>query len=222
MSKYNFIPHTDYQKISPDEMKKRAREFYQMMKRRRTIRQFSPEPIPREIIEHALLTAGTAPNGANMQPWHFAVIENQDLKKQIRIEAEKVEKEFYENKAPDYWLEALAPLGTDANKEFLEIAPVLVVIFTQKHTILPDDSIKKHYYINESVGIATGMLITALHNAGLASLTHTPKPMLFLRDLLERPKHETPFLILAVGYPKENIQVPDITKKRLDEIASFR
>ena len=222
MTKYNFILHTNYQKLSQAEMQERAEAFYQTMKRRRTVRDFSSEPIPQDIIEHALLTAGTAPNGANMQPWHFVVVQNKELQKQIRVEAEKVEKEFYDHKAPDYWLDALEPLGTDANKEYLEDAPCLIVIFTQKHTILPDQSIKKHYYINESVGIATGMLITAIHNAGLVSLTHTPKPMLFLRDLLERPKHETPFLILAVGYPKENVKVPDITKKSLDEIATFK
>ncbi len=222
MSKYQFVPHPTYNKLTKTEMLEKADSFYSLMKKRRTVRDFSNESIPIKVIEKALLTAGTAPNGANMQPWHFVVVREQELKKQIRIEAEKVEKEFYESKAPEYWLDALAPLGTDQNKEYLEKAPVLIVIFGQKHTLLPDNKIKQHYYINESVGIATGMLITAIHNAGLVSLTHTPKPMLFLRDLLERPKYETPFLILAVGYPTENVQVPDISKKSLDEIATFR
>lgn len=222
MSKYQFIPHLSYSRIKESEMLKNADSFYNLMKKRRSVREFSSEQIPQEIIEKVLLTAGTAPNGANMQPWHFVVVQDLELKKQIRAEAEKVEKEFYEKKAPDYWLDALAPLGTDKDKEYLEEAPVLIVIFTQKHTVLPDETIKKHYYIHESVGIATGMLITAIHNAGMVSLTHTPKPMFFLRDLLQRPKHETPFLILAVGYPKENVQVPKISKKSLAEIATFR
>ncbi len=221
MSKYELIPHPTYSRISEQEMINNAKSFYKLMKNRRTVRDFSPDPVPQEIIENAILTAGTAPNGANMQPWYFTVVKSADLKKQIRTEAEKVEKEFYDTKAPDYWLDALAPLGTDENKEYLEIAPYLIVIFTRKHTVLSDDTIKQHYYIHESVGIATGMLITAIHNAGLVSLTHTPKPMLFLRDLLQRPKYETPFLILAVGYPKENVQVPKIDKKSLDEIATF-
>ncbi len=222
MSKYKFIPHSSYSRIKESIMIQKSISFYEMMKNRRSVRQFSPEYIPQDIIEKAILTAGTAPNGANMQPWHFVVVQDLKLKKQIRKEAEKVEKEFYENKAPDYWLDALAPLGTDQNKQFLEDAPALIVIFTQKHTVMPDETIKKHYYIHESVGIATGILITAIHNAGLASLTHTPKPMLFLRELLERPKHETPFLILAVGYPKDDVQVPEIRKKSLEEIATFK
>ncbi len=222
MSKYQFIPHPAYVKIDESKMIQKSISFYSIMKHRRTIRDFSTDPIPAKVIENALMTAGTAPNGANMQPWHFVVVQDPKLKKLIRAEAEKVEKQFYESKAPEYWLDALAPLGTDSNKEFLEKAPALIVIFTQKHTILPDEKIKQHYYIHESVGIATGMLITAIHNAGLASLTHTPKPMLFLRELLERPKHETPFLILAVGYPAKNVQVPKISKKSLKEIATFK
>lgn len=222
MSKYKFTPHASYKRIDEAQMILKAESFYTQMKNRRTIREFSTDPIPRQILEHVLLTAGTAPNGANMQPWHFVVVQNSELKKQIREAAEKIEKEFYDNKAPDYWLEALKPLGTDSNKQFLEDAPALIVIFAQKHTVIDENTIKKHYYIHESVGIATGILITAIHNAGLASLTHTPKPMLFLRDLLERPKYETPFLILTVGYPKDNVQVPDISKKDLSEIATFK
>jgi len=222
MSKYQFIPLPSYRKLEKSKMIEKSQSFYSLMKNRRTVRQFSSESIPSEVIKNAILTAGTAPNGANMQPWHFVVVKDSELKRQIRIEAEKVEKEFYESKAPEYWLDALAPLGTNQNKEYLEEAPALIVIFGQKHTLLADNKIKQHYYINESIGIATGMLITAIHNAGLVSLTHTPKPMFFLRDLLERPKYETPFLILAVGYPKNNVQVPKITKKTLDEIATFK
>ena len=221
MKAYEFIDHIDYQRLPENEMLKRARDFYDQMKKRRTVREYSDEPVPREIIENCLLTAGTAPNGANKQPWHFAVVSDKSIKKQIREEAEKVEHDFYHKKAPDYWLDDLAPLGTDEHKEYLEIAPYLIVIFAQKHDVTDEGEIDRHYYINESVGIATGMLITAIHNAGLVSLTHTPKPMFFLRDILKRPKHETPFLILTVGYPKENVKVPDISKKPLDEIATF-
>ncbi|KAA3630874.1 MAG: nitroreductase family protein, partial [Calditrichaeota bacterium] len=168
-----------------------------------------------------LLTAGTAPNGANKQPWHFVVVSNPEIKKQIREQAENVENDFYNNKAPDYWLDDLAPLVTNEHKGYLETAPYLIVIFAQKHKVDESGELEHHYYINESVGIATGMLITAIHNAGLVSLTHTPKPMFFLRDILNRPKHETPFLILTVGYPEDGAKVPNITKKPLDEIATF-
>lgn len=221
MEKYDFIPLAEYKKIPESEMLRITAEFYQLMKKRRTVRQFSSAPVDIEIIKNCLKTAGTAPNGANLQPWHFVVVSDSKIKKEIRIEAEKVEHDFYNKKAPQYWLKALEPFGTDDQKAHLEDAPYLIVIFTQKHTLLPDGSIKNHYYINESVGIATGMLITALHQAGLVCLTHTPKPMFFLRDILKRPKHETPFLILTVGYPQENAVVPKISKKKLDEIASF-
>jgi nitroreductase len=217
-----FVPLTNYREYPPDEMKRRAEDFYNEIRRRRSVREFSDRPVDREIIEQCLLAAGTAPNGANLQPWQFVVVSEPALKKRIRVAAEAVESDFYNRRAPKYWLEALAPLGTDEHKEYLEIAPYLIVIFSQRHTVMPDGSRKKHYYIAESVGIATGILITALHTAGLACLTHTPSPMAFLRDILERPKEEDAYLILVVGYPKEGCQVPQITKKSLDKIAVFR
>lgn len=222
MAEKNLIPLTTYREYPPDEMTARAREFYEEMKRRRTVREFSSRPVPREIIENCILAAGTAPNGANMQPWRFVVVSDAEVKRQIRERAEEVERDFYHRRAPRYWLEALAPLGTDEHKPYLEEAPYLIVIFSLRHTVLPDGTIRKHYYIAESVGIATGILITALHRAGLACLTHTPSPMTFLREVLGRPKEETPYLILVAGYPKEGAQVPAITKKGLDEIAEFR
>ncbi len=221
MKEYKFVPFTTFESLNESEMEKRSLSFYNQMKRRRTIRDFSAKSVPDTVINNCILTAGTAPNGANMQPWHFAVVKDAEIKKKIRIEAEKVEKEFYNKRAPDYWLSALEPLGTDENKPFLEEAPVLIVIFSKRYTLEDDGSKKKNYYISESVGIATGMLISALHNAGLVCLTHTPSPMAFLRDVLERPKHETPFLVLVTGYPKEGAKVPDITKKSLNQIASF-
>lgn len=221
MSKKNFIPHSDYKKYPVDKMRARARSFYEDMKRRRTVRDFSDEEVPREIIEDCLLAAGTAPNGANKQPWHFAVVSDAAVKKEIRKAAEEEEREFYENRATDEWLQALAPLGTDPEKPFLEEAPYLIAIFSERYGIRENGEKETHYYVKESVGIATGMLITAIHKAGLASLTHTPSPMGFLNDILDRPKNERPFLLLVVGYPKEEVEVPDISKKPLNEIASF-
>jgi nitroreductase len=202
-------------------MQSRALAFYEDIKRRRTIREFSNRPVPRDIIENCLLAAGTAPNGANLQPWHFAVVSDPKVKAEIRVAAEKEEQEFYQNRAPEDWLEALAPLGTDEHKPFIETAPYLIIIFAQSYGELPDGGRVKHYYVQESVGIATGFLIAALHNAGLSTLTHTPSPMGFLNDILDRPKNEKPFLNLVVGYPEEGVQVPDLTKKPLDEIATF-
>jgi iodotyrosine deiodinase len=202
-------------------MRVRLEAFATHLSRRRSIRTFSAEPIPRDLIETALRVAGTAPNGANQQPWHFAVISNPDLKRQIREAAETEERAFYNERAPQAWLEALAPLGTDAEKPFLEIAPYLIVIFAQPHGTAVDGTSFKHYYVQESVGIATGFLITALHHAGLATLTHTPNPMKFLNTLLHRPDTERPFLILVVGYPAENSRVPNIRKKPLADIANF-
>ena len=221
MTKSNFIPYSSYCEYPIEEMEQRARTFREEMQRRRTIRTFSSRPIPREIIEECLRTAGTAPSGVNMQPWHFVVVSDPNVKKQIREGAEKEEREFYERRAPDEWLEALAPLGTDWHKPFLEDAPYLIVIFSLSNTILPDGTKHKNYYVTESVGIATGMLITALHHAGLASLTHTPSPMAFLNRILKRPVNERPFLVLVVGYPAEETTVPDISKKSLDEITTF-
>jgi nitroreductase len=202
-------------------MQRRAAEFYTEMKRRRTVRQFSDRPVPRDVIENCLRAAGAAPSGANMQPWRFVVVGDPAIKKKIREGAEEEEREFYHGRAPQEWLDALAPLGTDEHKPFLETAPYLIVIFAQSFGLLPDGRKVKHYYAQESVGIATGILIAALHHAGLASLTHTPSPMGFLNDILGRPSHERPFLILVTGYPAEGAMVPDIGKKPLEEIATF-
>ncbi len=221
MPQPKFIPLAHYHEYPVVEMGRRAADFYAEMKRRRTVRHFSDRPVPREIIENCLRAAGTAPNGANMQPWHFVVVNNPEIKKKIREGAEEEEREFYGGRAPDEWLEALAPLGTDEHKPFLETAPYLIVIFAQSFGLLPDGRKVKHYYAQESVGIATGILITAAHLAGLASLTHTPSPMGFLNQMLDRPSHERPFLILVVGYPAAGATVPDIGKKPLEEIATF-
>lgn len=219
--KHNFVPYTDYKEYPLKEMRERALRFYEKMKRRRTIRDFSDRPVPREIIEDCIRAAGTAPNGANRQPWHFVVVEDENVKNKIREAAEEEEKEFYENRASDEWLEALAPLGTDEKKPFLEEAPYLIAIFAEKYGLTESGDKILNYYVKESVGIATGMLITGIHHSGLASLTHTPSPMGFLNDILDRPSNETPFLLLVVGYPKENVKVPDISKKPLSEIATF-
>lgn len=221
MYELTFIPHKDYHEYSVEEMKQRSAEFLKLMKRRRSVRDFSDRKAPLEIIKDCLMAAGTAPNGANMQPWHFVVISDPDVKKKIREEAEKEEFEFYHNRAPEEWIEALRPFGTDEHKPFLEKAPYLIAIFSKSYGFDGDGQKMKHYYVKESVGIATGMLITALHNAGLATLTHTPSPMGFLNEILERPENERPFLLLVVGYPEKDVKVPAITKKSLDEIASF-
>ena len=216
-----FEPLSTYQQLDEAEMKKRARSFYEEIKRRRTVRDFSDRPVPIEIINHCLLAAGTAPNGANLQPWHFAVVQNPEIKKSIREAAEKEEAEFYSGKAPQEWLDALAPLGTDANKPFLETAPYLIVVFSKSHEVKDDGTKIKHYYANESVGIATGFLINALHHSGLATLTHTPSPMKFLNSILGRPANERPFVLLVVGYPADDATVPSITKKSLEEISNL-
>ncbi|MCH7744850.1 MAG: nitroreductase family protein [Chloroflexi bacterium] len=221
MAKPDLVPLTSYTEYPSDEMKRRAADFYADIRRRRTVRDFSDRPVPREIIEDCLLAAGTAPNGANMQPWHFAVVSDPDAKRRIREEAEKEEREFYSERAPQEWLDALAPLGTDARKPFLETAPYLIVIFAQSYGVLPDGRKVKHYYATESVGIATGILITAIHQAGLVSLTHTPSPMGFLNEICGRPANERPFLLLVVGYPADDAVVPNIARKPLTEIASF-
>ena len=216
-----FIALPDYVEYPIEQMRQRGTEFYEEIRRRRTVRDFSDRPVPRDIIENCLLAAGTAPNGANLQPWHFAVVESAEVKSQIRKEAEIEERDFYQNKAPQEWLDALAPLGTDDNKPFLEIAPYLIVVFSKTHDQLPEGKIVKHYYPLESTGIATGFLINALHHCGLATLTHTPSPMKFLNPILERPKNEKPFLIIVTGYPASDAMVPDITKKPLNAIATF-
>ncbi len=216
-----FIPLSYYQEYPVEEMKQRAADFYADIRQRRSVRDYSDRPVPREIIENCLLAAGTAPNGANLQPWHFVVVSNPEIKRKIRLAAEEEEAAFYSGRAPDEWLEALAPLGTDANKPFLETAPYLIVIFAQNYGLTPEGEKIKHYYVSESVGIATGLLVTAVHKAGLVSLTHTPSPMNFLSKILERPSNERAYLILVVGYPAEGTEVPDITKKSLAELATF-
>jgi len=221
MLESQFVPLSEYRSFPEDEMIARSKAFYADIRRRRTVRQFSNQPVPRAIIENCLLAAGTAPNGANLQPWHFVVVSDSEIKRRIRLAAEAEEHEFYTQRAPAEWLKALEPFGTDENKPYLEIAPYLIAIFVQSYGMLPDGQRVKHYYANESVGIATGILITAIHQAGLASLTHTPSPMNFLNDILDRPSNERPFLLLVVGYPAEDARIPAITKKSLEEIATF-
>ena len=204
-----------------EEMQRRAGEFYRDVNRRRTVRDFTDTPLPRELIENCLKAADTAPSGANQHPWHFVVVEDANLKREIRIHAEEEEREFYENRAPQEWLDALAPLGTDAEKPFLETAPCLIVIFARVYGVLPEGQKIKHYYVNESVGIATGILITALHHSGLVCLTHTPSPMKFLNGCLKRPENERPFLILVAGLPAGDAKVPDLKRRDLSEIATF-
>lgn len=217
----NTIPLATYQAYPVAEMQARATAFYEEMRRRRTVRDFADRSVPRPVIEDCLRTAGTAPNGANQQPWHFVVVSDPAVKARIRQAAEAEEREFYERRASQEWLAVLAPLGTDAHKPFLETAPYLIAIFAQVHGISDNGGKVKHYYVTESVGIATGLLIAALHHAGLVTLTHTPSPMSFLNEILGRPTNERPFLLLVVGYPAENARVPAITKKSLEEIATF-
>ncbi len=219
---FRFLPLSGHRKYSPEEMVERASAFYEELKRRRSVRHFSDRPVPEKVIEKALLAAGTAPCGANRQPWHFVVVRTATMKRRIREAAESEEREFYEGRAPEEWLEALAPLGTDADKPFLEDAPLLIAIFAERYGIGSNGEKVKNYYVQESVGIATGMLITALHFAGLATLTHTPSPMGFLNQILGRPKNERPFLLLVVGYPADDARVPDIRKKSLEETTTFR
>lgn len=216
-----FVRYTDYPSFPPVEMVARSREFRDFMARRRSVRRFSDRAVDPEVIANCLATAASAPSGANMQPWHFVVITSQQLKRRIREAAEREERAFYSERAPQQWLDALAPLGTDAVKEYLETAPCLIAIFQQRHRVGADGRKIKHYYAPESVGIATGILMSALHNAGLVMLPHTPSPMGFLREILERPKSERPFMLLVAGYPAEEVEVPDISRKRLEEVVSF-
>ena len=202
-------------------MRERAKAFSELMQTRRTVREFSDKPVSRQLIEDCLITAGSAPSGANRQPWHFAVVSDPAIKQQIRERAEEEEQKFYDGRAPQDWLDVLAPLGTDASKPFLQRAPFLIVIFSQKFGFDETGKKQKNYYFTESVGIATGLLIAALHNAGLATLTHTPSPMKFLNEILARPTIEKAYMILVVGYPEEGARVPDISRKSLSEITSF-
>ena len=221
MSGPEFLPLTQYRRYTETEMAQRAAQFCSDIQRRRTVRNFSDHPVPRAIIEDCIRAAGTAPSGANMQPWSFVAVSDPATKRRIRIAAEQEEQEFYDHRAPQEWLDALAPLGTDPDKPFLETAPYLIAIFAQNFGVLPDGRQVKHYYATESVGIATGILLTAIHIAGLVSLTHTPSPMGFLNEILGRPSNERPFLLIVVGYPADDATVPIIMKKSLDEIASF-
>ena len=202
-------------------MRRRSADFAAEMRRRRTVRQFSDRPIPAEVIDDCLRTAATAPSGADRQPWHFVVVTNPAVKRRIREGAEKEEREFYEHRAPQDWLDALAPLGTDEHKPFLETAPCLIAIFAESYAIGPEGEKRKNYYVAESVGIATGLLIAAIHRAGLASLTHTPSPMGFLNEILGRPANERPFLLLVVGYPAEGALVPELAKKDFSDIVTY-
>ncbi len=223
MKPHDTLPYTALPDYSDAERIARSRDFYDAMKTRRTCRYFADDPVPRAVIANAILAAGTAPNGANHQPWHFAVIETPEKKKALRAAAEEEERAFYESKAGKEWLEALAPLGTDADKPFLETAAYLIVIFGQRKGGINPGEMKQNYYVSESVGIATGMLITALHDAGLATLTHTPNPMKFLNELCERPSHEKPMMILVAGKPAPDATIPvhATIKKPLDQIASW-
>jgi nitroreductase len=205
-----------------DEMERRAEQFRNEMDRRRSVRMFSDTPVPRRLIEHAIETASSAPSGAHKQPWTFVAISNPAIKREIRLAAEEEERVNYlENRMNEEWQEALAPLGTDHHKEFLEIAPWIVVLFEQRFELRGDGTTRKNYYVKESTGIAAGLFITAIHTMGLATLTHTPTPMAFLRRILERPDNERPFIMFPVGYPLEGVKVPDLKRKALEDVAVF-
>ncbi len=213
-----FIPH-HIARLSIDEQMNRAEAFYELMRARRTVRDYSPEPVPFTLIERAIATAGTAPSGANMQPWRFVIVQGAEIKRRIREAAEAEERESYERRMPTAWLRRLAPLGTDWHKPFLEIAPYLIVVFRVDYEIDAETNEREPtYYASESVGIAVGLLLAALHNAGLATLTHTPSPMRFLSEILGRPKNEKPFVLIPVGYPAKDVRVPDIERKSLGDI----
>jgi iodotyrosine deiodinase len=207
--------------LSDEERLARVHAFEALMRSRRTVRDFAATPVPRAVIESAIRTAATAPNGANKQPWSFVAVSDPAVKHRIREAAEAEEQAFYGGRAPQAWLDALAPIGTDAHKPFLETAPWLIAVFAVTHGVTPDGGVDKHYYVQESVGIAVGMLLGALHAAGLATLTHTPSPMNFLRDTLGRPERERAFVLIVTGHPAADATVPRITKKRLDQVATF-
>jgi iodotyrosine deiodinase len=215
-----FIP-LPFVRLAAAESLARAGEFHSEMERRRSVREFSPDPVPREWIERAILTASSAPSGAHRQPWRFIAVSDSSKKREIRLAAEAEERKNYAERMPDDWLEALAPLGTGPEKPYLEIAPWLVVCFEEKHGVEADGSIRKNYYVKESVGIACGLFIAALHHMGLATLTHTPSPMGFLAEILGRPKYERPYLLFPVGYPAPGARVPALRRKELAEVAEF-
>jgi iodotyrosine deiodinase len=213
----------NFERLPEKEMAARGHGFQELMARRRSVRQFAPDPVPRELIETAIAVAHTAPSGANRQPWHFAVVSDPAVKAEIRRGAEAEEREFYEGgRATAEWLEALAPLGTNWRKPFLEIAPWLVVVFKQIYVVAADGSKLTNYYVNESVGIACGLFIAAIHQMGLVTLTHTPQPMRFLTGILDRPDNERPYILFPIGYPHPDCEVPEISKKKLGEISSWR
>ena len=218
-----YVPLTGYERLPESEMQERSEALRATLSRRRTIRDFKPDPVPRDVIETCIRAAGTAPSGANHQPWHFVAISDPDTKRQIREAAEAEEREFYGGRASDEWLDALAPLGTDDQKPFLETAPWLIAVFAQRRGGEEVGQDKKNYYVTESVGLATGMLITALHTAGLGTLTHTPAPMGFLTEICGRPKTEKPFVLMVVGYPTNDCVVPKhaLVKKSLEDITTF-
>ena len=216
-----FEPLTTHREYPPAEMEERGRDFAADLARRRTVRQFSDRPVPRGVIEACLEAAGTAPSGAHLQPWHFVVVSDPGLKRRIRVAAEAAEQEFYAH-APQEWLDVLAPLGTDAHKPYLETAPYLIAVFAQRYSLTAEGKRRTHYYVIESVGIATGLLLAALHHAGLASLTHTPNPMGFLSKVLERPPNERPVMLVVTGYPAPGAVVPKLRRKPLGAIATFR
>lgn len=220
MTQYPFVPYRP-ERLAREEMARRGEELYRHLDARRSVRDFSSDPVPREMIETAIRTASTAPSGAHRQPWRFVVVGNPEIKRRIRIAAEAEEKKSYEQRMPDEWLEALAPLGTDWQKPFLETVPWIVVAFEELYGFDADGNKRKNYYVRESVGLACGMFISALHTMGLATLTHTPSPMGFLRVLLGRPKNERPYILFPVGYPAADAEVPDLRRKSLDEVALF-
>lgn len=221
MSEPVFEPLTQFEEKTPEEMLRVSAWFLERIRRRRTIRDFSDRQVPEEVIRNCLAAAATAPSGANQQPWHFAVVSDPETKRQIRLAAEEEERAFYHGRAPAEWLDALRPLGTDDQKPFLETAPYLIAIFAQQYGVDADRERVKHYYVAESVGLATGFLIAALHFSGLATLTHTPSPMKFLNVILDRPANERPYILLVVGYPADNVHVPKIEKKPFSEVVSF-
>jgi iodotyrosine deiodinase len=223
MKAHNSSPLSDYIEYTPDEMLQRSAEFYENIKRRHSIRSFSDRSVAKEIIKNCIKAAGTAPSGANHQPWHFVAINNIDVKKQIRQQAEIHESNFYQGRASEEWLDALKPLGTDAKKPYLENAPWLIAVFSEKKGGVTTEDKNTNYYVHESVGIATGFLINALHSSGLVTLTHTPKPMSFLSKICGRDDNSRPYMLLIVGYPSENATIPDhaTTKKALKDIATF-
>lgn len=210
-----------HERISEDEMGKRADDYYELLNKRRSIRFFSDEPVPKHLIEKAILTAGTAPSGAHMQPWTFVAISDPKVKREIRIAAEKEEKESYGGRMSEEWLNALAPIGTNWEKPFLETVPWIVVCFAQSYGFDENNERIKHYYVQESCGIACGMFISAVHNMGLTTLTHTPSPMKFLNEILGRPKNEKPYILFPIGYPSNDATVPDFERKPVDEISEW-